>query len=60
MLTLSKSLVHRDSDDASGYPDVEVFPKLIVRVYNGLSWSTPAGFNLSESRARGYVALGNL
>jgi hypothetical protein len=24
-LTLSKSLVHRDSDDASGYPDVEVF-----------------------------------
>jgi hypothetical protein len=25
VLTLSKSLVHRDSDDALGYPDVEVF-----------------------------------
>jgi hypothetical protein len=30
VLTLSKSLVHRDSDDASGYPDVEVLPSLIV------------------------------
>ena len=59
-LPLSKCLVHRDSEDTSGYLEVEVFPPQLVLVYDGLGWNTPAGLNLTRSRARGYVALGYL
>ena len=48
--------MHQDSKDTLGNLEVEVIPTLIVRACDGLSWNTPAGLNLSESRARGYVA----
>ena len=37
---------------------MEDFPPRIMRVCDGLSWDTPAGFNLFESRAQGYVEDG--
>jgi hypothetical protein len=55
VLPLSKCLVHRDSEDTSGYLEVEVFPPRLVLVCDGLGWNTPVGLNLSESHAHGYV-----
>ena len=34
---------------------VRMFHRMRVVVCGGLSWSTPVGLNLIESRARGYV-----
>ena len=36
-----------------------LFPRRVVSLW-WMSWSTPAGLNLSESRARGYVATWKL
>ena len=59
VLPLSKCLV-------TGIPSLigssweKEYPSLTVRAYNGLRWDTPAGYLSFESRARGYVADGNL
>ena len=36
------------------------YPTLTVRAYDGLSWDSPCRVLSFESRARGYVADGNL
>ena len=48
VLPLSKCLVNRDSesDRVSGRRSI---PSLIARACHGLSWDTPAGYNLSKA-----------
>ena len=58
VLPLSKRLV-------TGIPSLigssreKEYASLIVRAYHGLSWDTPAGFNIFENHAHGYVVEGN-
>ena len=48
VLPLSKCLVNRDSQFDRVFPGGE-FPSLIVRACRGLSWDTPAAFDLSKA-----------
>ena len=48
VLPLSKCLVNRDSETDRVFRE-KVYPSLTVRAYNGLSWDTPVGYNLSKA-----------
>ena len=48
VLPLSKCLV-TGIPRLTGSSREKEYPSLIVRAYNGLSWDTPAGYNLSKA-----------
>ena len=59
VLPLSKCLVTRIPSLIGSSWEKE-YPSLTVRAFDGLCWDTPCRVLSFESRARGYVADGNL
>ena len=49
VLALSKCLVNRDSETDRVFFQEKVYPSLIVRAYDGLSWDTPVGYKFSRA-----------